>query len=125
MLDKFNKKINSIIFESYELSPKFIDKDFQGSFNNIDLFTSKKFFKGIPSETFITQEFIQSLIERLNIKNIKKEISLIIYISKLSFVYTGIILPTPGKRIEIILMNSWKSEKIPPLEITGQKRIIL
>lgn len=125
MLDKFNQKLNSIITEAFEVSPKFIDKDFQGSFNKIDLFTSKKFFKGIPSEMFISQDFVQLLSNKLNIKKIKKETSLIIYISKFSFVYTAIILPTPGKRYEIILLNSWKSDKIPQIETTGQLRIIL
>ena len=70
MLDQFNQQINFIITEAFDLSPKFIDKDFQGSFNKIDLFTSKKFFKGIPSETFIAQEFIKKLNEKININEI-------------------------------------------------------
>jgi len=125
MLNQFNKKITSIITEAFEVSPKFIDKDFQCSFNKIDLFTSKRFFKGIPSETFIAQEFVKTLNDKINLNVIKKETNVIIYITKNSFVFTGIILPTPGKRIEIILLNSWKSEKIPNIETTGQKRIIL
>ena len=125
MLDQFNKKLNTIITEAFEMSPKYIDKDFQGSFNKIDLFTSKKFFKGISSEISLSQKFIQSLIKKLNIKNLTKEISLIIYIPKLSFVFTAKLFPTPGKRYELLLLNSWKSEKIPEIETSGQLRIIL
>jgi len=125
MLNQFNQELNDIIMEAYSVNPKYIDKDFQGTYNNIDLFTSKKFFRGIGHDTFIAQEFIKLLVEKLDLNVIKKETSVIIYITKMSSVFTGRILPKFSKRYELILLNSWKSEKIPHLETTGQLRIIL
>lgn len=125
MLNRFNQELNNIIFESYNISPKYIDKDFQGTYNNIDLFTSKTFFKGISRETFIAPEFIKLLLNKLNLNVIKEETSVIIYIPKFSFVFTGIITPKFSNRYELILLNSWKSDKVPHIETTGQIRIIL
>jgi len=93
MLNKFN----SIISETFDLSPKYIDKDFQCSFNNVDLFTSKIFFKGINNESFIGQEFLKELLNKINLKSINKETPIIIYLTKLNSVYSGIIFSTPRK----------------------------
>ena len=125
MLEKFNKNINFIILESFEVSPKYIDKEYQCTYNKIDLFTSKKFFKGSNTENTISQTFIELLLKKIKINNIKKEKRLIIYMPQFSNVYSAIISPTHANRHEIILLNSWKSERIPPIETTGQERVIL
>lgn len=125
MLNHFNLELNSIILESCSINPKYVDKDFQGTYNNIDLFTAKTFFKGISRETFIAPKFIKLLLNKLDLNVIKEETSVIIYIPKFSFVFTGLLIPKFTQRYELLLLNSWKSEKIPHLEITGQLRIIL
>ena len=125
MLDQFNTELNSIIFEAYDVNPKFIDKDYQGTFNNVDLFTSKHFFSGVNKEMFLSPAFIQSILNKINVNEIKTQISIIVFIKKESLVFNGLIVPEHCKRYELILLNSWKSDKIPHLEVTGQKRIIL
>lgn len=124
MLNQFNKNINEIIFEAFEISPKFIDKDFQCSYNKIDLFTSKKFFRKDLNELFVGQEFLRKLNDKIKIDKINKESSFIIYIRKFSLVFSLLIVPDLCNRHEVILLNSWKSDKIPGIEVNGQKRII-
>jgi len=123
MLEKFNKELSFIIKEDvYKISPKFIDKEYKCSKNKVDLFISKKFINSIG---IIYEELLKLISSNFNINDIKLETSVIIYITRFEVVYSGIILPTSGNRHEIILLNSWKSNKIPHLETTGQIRIII
>ena len=97
MLEIFNENLSKIIFESYSVDPKYIDKEFQGSFNKVDLFISSKFSNKSLSEMFISNNFIKLLFDKLNINEIKKETNVIIYITSHSLVYA-----------RINLSNSWK-----------------
>lgn len=89
MLDNFNIEMSKIISESFNVDPKYIDKEYQGSVNKVDLFTLKSSNNKF-SKTFISNNFINLVLKQLNINDIKKETNVIIYIPSHSLVFTRI-----------------------------------
>ena len=112
MLKNFQKIIDEEVFSN----DLFFEKKFAFTLNKKDIFTSKLVRKDFNNDK------LKLFVEKININ---KPGEYIIFFRKDEYVFVITAKQTSGNRFEIYIKNTFKSSKIPHLQSSIQKRLII